>query len=288
MMAAPATPRRPKKAYPTYAESWGALGWFLLASIVMGIPLLVLPQWLPQAQAETYGIAIGSFATAVVVWFLIKLEGPKRIVPASWSGQHDNARLYAIIAVATLALLYVRIPIHWLNLPSWSLPDMLLKLMAQPALGFVVLCVLAPVFEEWLFRGILLPGLMRNYGPTKAILQTSLLFGIIHLNPAQSLSAALLGVFLGWLYYRTGSLRACILVHAVNNFVAWVGLFMIRTDKDAIAQMTKYEAPSWPLAAAALVGAVVLVLIIRYLQRLTKPSEDYAIVEASPVAETAR
>ncbi|AYA36690.1 CPBP family intramembrane metalloprotease [Hymenobacter oligotrophus] len=286
MMAAPAASRRAKKAYPTYGESWAVLGWYLLASVVAGIPMLLLLNWLPKDDAERYGLAIASIAPALLVWFLKRYAGPSRVVPASWQSRYDGAGLYAILTLAGAALLLVRAPVEWLGLPTWALPKALLQLATQPLLSFVVLCVMAPVFEEWLFRGVLLPGLMKNYGPTKAILQTSLLFGIIHFNPAQSLAAALFGVFLGWLYYRTGSLRACILVHAVNNFIAWLGIFMIRNDKDVLEQLTKSEGPTLPMAAAALGAAAVLVLVVRYLQRLTRePAEDEVVIETNSAVE---
>ena len=51
----------------------------------------------------------------------------------------------------------------------------------------------------------------------KAILITALIFGVIHINPAQVVNAFFLGLLLGWLFYRTGSLWPSICAHILNN-----------------------------------------------------------------------
>lgn len=68
-----------------------------------------------------------------------------------------------------------------------------------------------------MFRGAVLKALLKQYSPTKAILISSLLFAVFHLNPAQMLPAFLLGALLAWTYYKTASLIPCILMHIVNN-----------------------------------------------------------------------
>ena len=59
--------------------------------------------------------------------------------------------------------------------------------------------------------------LLRRYSPAKAILFSGLIFGIFHLNPVQIIGACLIGFLLAWLYYKTRSLMACILIHIMNN-----------------------------------------------------------------------
>ena len=78
-------------------------------------------------------------------------------------------------------------------------------------------CILAPVLEEMLFRGIILRSFLRQYRPRNAILLSALLFGLAHLNIYQFVVAGLLGLLLGWLYERSRSLWPCILLHASYN-----------------------------------------------------------------------
>lgn len=81
----------------------------------------------------------------------------------------------------------------------------------------LVLVVIAPVTEEFLFRGLLLPGMMRLYSVRTSIFATALLFAFIHLNPWQFPVAFVLGILLGWWRVRTGSLVPCLFGHAVFN-----------------------------------------------------------------------
>jgi CAAX protease family protein len=90
--------------------------------------------------------------------------------------------------------------------------------MASRSLAALVsACILAPVLEEMLFRGIILRSFLRQYRPRKAILLSALLFGLAHLNVYQFVVASLLGLLLGWLYERSRSLWPCILLHASYN-----------------------------------------------------------------------
>jgi len=94
-------------------------------------------------------------------------------------------------------------------------------------LAFLTVAIAASVLEEVLFRGIILDGFLKNYSPWKAIVWSSVLFGLVHLNPYQFILAVLIGMVMGWLYWKTGSLWLCILVHFVNNSFGFiVGWFM--------------------------------------------------------------
>lgn len=76
--------------------------------------------------------------------------------------------------------------------------------------------VAAPVAEELVFRGFLLPALRPRLGAKGAVAATALAFGLVHPLPL-ALPAALLGAGFGWLAMRSGSLLPAILAHAVHN-----------------------------------------------------------------------
>ena len=91
---------------------------------------------------------------------------------------------------------------------------------------FLTIVIAAPLLEELIFRGVMLDGLLKRYSPVKAILVSSILFGFVHLNPWQFVGAFLIGVFIGWIYYHTRSLSLAIIIHAVNNFVSFLFVFI--------------------------------------------------------------
>src|SRR5690606_30966839 len=94
--------------------------------------------------------------------------------------------------------------------------------------------IAAPILEEVIMRGIILDGLLKRYSPVRSILFSSFLFGLLHLNPWQMVSAMVIGIFAGWVYYRTRSLALPILIHATNNLSAFsMGYIMQDAPVDA-------------------------------------------------------
>lgn len=88
-------------------------------------------------------------------------------------------------------------------------------------ISLVELCVVPAVLEELFFRGAL-QGLLRPSGSAAAIFGPALLFALLHLDLAQGITAFVCGVFLGWLTERTGSILPGMLLHFLNNLIAFV------------------------------------------------------------------
>jgi len=96
--------------------------------------------------------------------------------------------------------------------------------MAELDLPMVLaICVLAPVVEEMLFRGVVLRSFLLQYSRRNAIVGSALLFGFAHMNLYQFCAAVVLGLLSGWLYERARSLIPCIALHAAYNsaLVLW-------------------------------------------------------------------
>jgi len=78
-----------------------------------------------------------------------------------------------------------------------------------------------PAFcEEMMFRGVILSGFKDNYSAKKAIIVSALLFGIVHLNPWQFVTAFIFGIIAGWVCLKTKSLLLCIYMHLFNNMTS--------------------------------------------------------------------
>ncbi|WP_317167292.1 type II CAAX endopeptidase family protein [Blattabacterium cuenoti] len=94
----------------------------------------------------------------------------------------------------------------------------------MPFLSTTIL--LAPICEEIFFRGIILNGMLRSkIHPLKAIIFSSFLFGLTHMNPWQLVGGLFIGAFIGYTYFITSSILDCILLHVFNNMVATIGIF---------------------------------------------------------------
>jgi membrane protease YdiL (CAAX protease family) len=134
-------------------------------------------------------------------------------------GHKGGLKMGLIVSVATIAAALVCEPL------SAMLPEMPERLKASLEMltngplwvALLSVSIFAPLFEEWLCRGLVLRGLMKNMNPTGAILVSAAFFAVLHMNPWQALPAFILGVLFGYVYYRTGSLKLTMLMHCVNN-----------------------------------------------------------------------
>jgi len=128
--------------------------------------------------------------------------------------------IFALAATAgTICTAVIADPIVSLlpDMPKWI--EETLKMLTDGPLWVSLLAtaVMAPFFEEWLCRGIVLRGMLQHTKPLNAILISAAFFAVIHLNPWQAIPAFLLGCLFGLFYYKTGSLKLTMLMHCVNN-----------------------------------------------------------------------
>lgn len=93
-------------------------------------------------------------------------------------------------------------------------------------LTFFAVVLLAPVAEEIFFRGFLYGGLRARIGVIGAMLASTLFFTALHFSIDAFIPIFVLGLFLAWLYEKTGSLYPGIILHAANNGVAVIALFI--------------------------------------------------------------
>lgn len=85
---------------------------------------------------------------------------------------------------------------------------------------FFTIAIAAPVVEELLFRGLLQNALTKYVPIWGAILLSSFLFALVHLQPYAIPGLMSLSITFGYLYHRTGSLRTNIILHMANNVFA--------------------------------------------------------------------
>ncbi len=87
-------------------------------------------------------------------------------------------------------------------------------------ISIVLTAVLPGVCEEFLHRGVLLNGMVKQFGVRRALIWTSILFGLMHMNAGQFFYATILGWFMGITALSSGSLWGSIIVHFTNNALA--------------------------------------------------------------------
>ena len=130
------------------------------------------------------------------------------------------------ILAPLLIVAYILITYGWFDYILFSIPtgEMFESAMEYfDSLPILILliesCIIAPIFEELLYRGILLKGLINKYNSKKAIVYSALIFGIAHLNLPQGINAFFLALIIGTVFYYTRSIYLCIIMHFANNFL---------------------------------------------------------------------
>lgn len=222
------------KKYSTYlpdlTQSWILVALLALAGSLFGalvniILVLIFPGLSGKSELMMYPLI---FIPPLIV---INKSVRERVAESKITGEQlrsipiDNPQFGKIGAVATVLLTIPLVfsfniitePLSmWMGVPEFF-KQFLEQIQTNRLLSFVAVAIFAPVLEEIFCRGIILRGLLTKMDPFKAIFWSALIFGVMHMNPWQALPAFLLGLLMGWIYYKTHSLWIVILIHFINN-----------------------------------------------------------------------
>lgn len=153
-----------------------------------------------------------------------------------------------------------------------SAPFLLLTMALTPA-----------VCEELLFRGYLQRQVERRLGWVMSIVAVGLFFGLYHLRLTQFVPLALLGSYLGYVTWATGSLYTAMLVHLLNNGLAVLVGVYARSSPDLDLEAIEAATVPWYLGLVSLAAAAgVLVLLRRRREAVAGTAPDAAPVAPAP------
>jgi uncharacterized protein len=131
-------------------------------------------------------------------------------------------------------------------------------------LSAIVYIIIAPITEEFLFRGFILPCWASKWGIQTAVVVSGLLFGMLHANV---LGLTLFGIIMGVLYIKTRTLIVPIACHAFNNLLA-VGIGLLssssETTTSTVNVLEELRSNWWVGVVLMLIS---LPLLVRFLYR---------------------
>lgn len=172
-------------------------------------------------------------------------ENPFHIVPMraprNWRGIFPGlAAVLAVAGLASLVTAYMQAFLGFIGLQATS-PEGLALPQSGPAAAIYVLqiCVLAPVCEEFIFRGMILQNL-RRFGNGFAVVTSSLLFAMVHGDLLQMPLAFMMGVVFGVLAVELDSIWVTIGMHAAVNGLSVITDAVSRQTGDGTAQVLYY------------------------------------------------
>ena len=195
---------------------------YALYQLGFGLLCSGLGHLIPMSQGTMVSLAMVA-ATIAMTWHLIYF---------GYVHLADDRYKEVSLPVLGVSIVFIFSATYVLNLliEKVSIPDMMEDTfidMSHSPFGLLFIGLLSPILEELLLRGAIQGCLQRSVkSPWAAIIIASLIFGIVHMNPAQIPFAFLMGTMFGWLYYRTGSLLPGIVGHVLNNSVASLNMLL--------------------------------------------------------------
>jgi membrane protease YdiL (CAAX protease family) len=200
--------------------------------ILVGSLVLLAYQLLKGTGTEldAMGVIISS-GLAGVVTIAVFLAAKWAVVSRHWI----RTRPWTVLFWCVIATLGSLIPSSWLQELMPELPNTAEKafdLVLKDRWGYFIVGLLAPLSEELVFRGAILRELLKwKENPWIGIIISAMLFSLVHMNPVQMPHAFLVGILLGWLYYRTNSIIPGVTWHWVNNTIAYVMYNLTNPDE---------------------------------------------------------
>ncbi len=210
----------PQKAYPSIGQSWGIMGVAIVSMVVFSPLQFALNDVIGKESTLFLYYVLSMGGAFAFAHFMRK----KEIGEGTYLIHSSTPKIIILVSIGALGLqLGVLSPLTSLIPMPDVFKQMILELGKMNGIfGFLTLVIAAPILEELIFRGVILDGLLKRYTPVKSIFISSLLFGIVHFNPWQFITAMGIGTFMGWVYYKTQNLSLCILIHFINNLFAFI------------------------------------------------------------------
>lgn len=205
----------------------------LIYSFLKGISFSVIAAGLSNGKfSEVLIISNLLFSIAAILLFVKLKWAPisRTYLQSNPWGVFFWAAMLSIGFILPAEFIYERIQLEM----SDNMVELFSGIMKQP-LGYLILGILAPITEEIVFRGALLRVLLDTFGHQKrwiAIVISALIFAVIHGNVAQGTHAFIGGIALGWLYMRTRSVLPGIVLHWVNNSIAYITFNLLSDMSD--------------------------------------------------------
>ena len=245
--------------------------------------------------ANTVGQFLGLAVPAALLarWHSSRPQAFVRLRPPGW-----DLLVLSIVGLAGLipVVMWLGTFNEQLPLPPWieefeqSQIEMLEKLLVQDMPVLVNLFVLAltpAICEELLFRGYVQRQVERGVGVVGGILFSGIAFGLYHLRLTQVVPLAILGLYLAYLVWRTGSLWPAIVVHFANNAFAVVfSAVVARSSEHSAADLEQMQVPGILVVSGLVLFAASVYLLHRSARAQLDPPPGHSEPVATSVERT--
>ncbi len=251
-------PAARRKSFPTWGDLLLVLSVFLGANLLAGVVVGAVNGGTMTGLALFLTYTLSFAVTIAFALKLAQLRGNESPIRLTFKGFYPTQVLWGLILM--LAVSVVIEPVVNLFPKEWY--DLVGDQLTNGGWAMFTAVVMAPVCEEIFFRGILQKNMVRKWGPVGGIAFASAIFGLIHGIPQQIVAGFCLGIVIGWVYWRTGSLVAAMVLHAINNAL---GVFLTLFESEEIADRTIRQVIGNDTGYTAVYAVCALLLIGSFL-----------------------
>jgi len=259
-------PQFGSRMFPT----WGDLGIIIAAMVavllLVGVCGFVLNLFkMPPAVFNfvTYLLTMGLILGFIIV-YRKQRKAPKIKFSAPYRKMSPLLLLWGVVlmVIASFVIepLLDAMPEGWLQLVKTA--------VGKGGWAIATTVIVAPILEELIFRGYILGSIRIKMGTMSAIVLSATMFGLIHIIPQQVVNGFVMGLILGYVYVRSGSLVVVILMHAFNNAIAYI---QMQLGAESLRKMIENNTLYWILYGIAV--AVAIVSIWGIVKALKKENE---------------
>jgi membrane protease YdiL (CAAX protease family) len=190
-------------------------------------------------KSEEIANALQAYATPIVTlaatWWLalLILLFSRRPISNLWRRGEFHVSILPLVILLILGTSILESEIDNVTRHFFPMPEFIAEIMENvnitPFSGMLLLVFVAPFGEEVFFRGVILDGFLKRYSTKTALIASSLIFALAHMNPYQFFSAFCAGLVTGVIYIKTRSLWPCVFAHGLNNLLVWAIMNKLHT-----------------------------------------------------------
>ncbi|MFI3331279.1 MAG: type II CAAX endopeptidase family protein [Rikenellaceae bacterium] len=213
------------KSFPTTLDVLAIIGVLTIMSGMGKISLNFIETHFTQnAGMASFFVYVFNFLVSIFFALSLKKIRAKGVRVFNFSLRLVNPTIILWGLILTLAVSTLIEPL--IGLFPQKHFDNLNNFIGSGGWGLITTIVAAPILEEVLFRGILQSSLSHNIGKWSALILVSLIFALVHGIPPQAVNAFFISMILGYLFIRTGSLLCVIIIHSLNNCLAYFTMML--------------------------------------------------------------
>ena len=254
----------------------GVLGITMIASsLIMGV--LVNTGSASKAFALFLSYTIPFSLTIIFAIWLFLHKGYKNVLP-KFSMSFINAPLVLYGCVLLILSSVVLEPVISIFPKEWM--TTLNKQIGSSGWSILTTIVMAPILEEILFRGVIQGSAMSRFGAMRAIFISSAVFGLIHIMPQQVIYAFVVGLVLGYVYWKTKSIMSVITIHAFNNSLVFIQKSIFGDDLSnvTVRELIKNDTLYWiTYSIITILFITALVLLLQQSSKADKLKKESLI-----------